>query len=115
MVIKRTFESPLMQPQEFEIELTAEERRQAYYEQQAEFDATDMQYYLEEIEDSLIDQRMSKEKIKKLYSATDELGAELRRNIDKYDMSWEYARPAALSAVAGRMFGEAYTKKHFAG
>lgn len=113
MIIKRTFESPFMQPQEFEIELTAEELRQAYYEQQAEFDALDMQYYLDEVKDDLIEQRMSKEKIKKLYSAADELGAELRRNMDKYDMSWEYARPAALGSVAVRLFGEKYAKKHF--
>ena len=112
MIIKRTFESPFMQPQEFEIELTAEELRQAYYEKQAEFDALDMQYYLEEIEDTL--QRMSKEKIKKLYSMTDELGAELRRIIDKYDMPWEYARPEALRAVARRVFGEEYARKYFA-
>lgn len=114
MIIKRTFESPFMQPQEFEIELTAEELRQAYYEQQAEFDALDMQYYLEEIEDTLLDRRISKEKIKKLYSMTDELGAELRRNIDKDDMSWEYARPEALRAVARRVFGEEYARKYFA-
>ncbi len=113
MVIKRTFESPFMQPQEFEIELTAEERRQAYYEQQAEFDATDMQYYLEEIEDFLIDRRVSKKKIEKLRSMADKLGAELRRNIDNYDMSWEYARDAALKTVAGREFGEEYAAKHF--
>lgn len=111
MIIKRTFESPFMQPQEFEIELTAEELRQAYYEKQSEFDALDMQYYLEEVEDGLIEQRMSKEKIKKLYSVTDELGAEL--NMDKYDMSWEYARPAALGSVAARLFGEKYARKHF--
>lgn len=113
MIIKRTFESTFMQPQEVEIELTAEERRQAYYEQQAEFDATDMQYYLEEIEDSLIDKRISKKKIEKLRSMADELGAELRRNIDKYDMSWEYAREAALQTVARREFGEEYAAKYF--
>lgn len=113
MIIKRTFESFFMQPQEFEIELTAEELRQAYYEQQAEFDAFDMRYYLDEIKEDLIEQRMSKEKIQKLYSASDELGAELRRQIDKYNMSWEDARPVALSSVATRMFGEKYAKKHF--
>lgn len=113
MIIKRTFESPFMQPQEFEIELTAEELRQAYYEQQAEFDASDMRYYLEEIEDFLLDRRISKEKIKKLNSASDELGAELRRQIDKYDMSWVDARSVALSSVAVRLFGEEYAKKHF--
>lgn len=113
MIIKRTFESSFMQPQEVEIELTAEERRQAYYEQQAEFDATDMQYYLEEIEDFLLDKRISKKKIEKLYSMTDELGAELRRNMDKYDMSWEYAREAALQTVVKREFGEEYAAKYF--
>ena len=113
MIIKRTFESPFMQPQEFEIELTAEELRQAYYEQQAEFDASDMRYYLEEIGDFLLDRRISKEKIKKLNSASDELGAELRRQIDKYDMSWEYARPEALRAVAAKLFGEEYARKYF--
>lgn len=114
MVIKRTLESPFLQPQELEIGLTAEELRQAYYEQQAKFDALDMEYYLDEIKNDLLDQRMSKEKIQKLYSVTDELGAELRRNMDKYDMSWEYARPAALGSVAIRLFGEKYARKHFA-
>lgn len=113
MVIKRTFESPFMQPQEFEIELTAEELRQAYYEQQAEFDASDMLYYLEEIMDTLLDRRISREKIKKLNSASYELGAELRRQIDKYDISWVDARPVALSSVAARLFGEKYARKYF--
>lgn len=113
MVIKRTIETPFMQPQDVEIELTPTELRMAHQEMQEEYDATDMLYYIEEIEDDLLDEGMSPKKVKELKKLKYELGAELRRNLDKYEMSWEYARPEALRKVAFRVFDETYANKYF--
>lgn len=102
MIIRRIFETPFMQPQELEFELTPEELRQAYYEQEAIYDRLDMEHYIEENEESLLYQGYSKDYINKLKEYLDDMGSELRRCIDKYDMSWEYARDEAFRRIVER-------------
>lgn len=91
MVIKRQFGSAMK-----EIELTEAELRRAFYEQQRIFDKTDMEYHIEEVEDWLLDEGFLKENIEMLSDHAEELGEEMRRNMDKYDMDWDSAKDEAL-------------------
>ena len=103
MTITREIQSPIygvMQKMEFK--LTSDELRDAFYEQQAIYDRMDMEYYLEENEDFLLDKGYSKDCIHKLKEYLDDMGSELRRCMDKYDMSWEYARDEAFRRTVER-------------
>lgn len=91
MVIRRQFGSAMK-----EITLTEAELRRAFYEQQQIFDKTDMEYHIEEVEDWLLDEGLLKEDIEMLSDHAGELGEEMRRNMDKYDMDWASAKDEAL-------------------
>lgn len=91
MVIKRQFGSAMK-----EIELTEAELRRAFYEQQQIFDKTDMEYHIIGVEDWLLDKGLSQKDIEKLSDHAEELGEEMRRNINKYDMDWDSAKDKAL-------------------
>lgn len=88
---------------ELKFELTPDELRDAFYEQQSIYDHDDMMYYLEENRESLIDSGYKKEFVDTLGQYLDEMGYELRRQQDKYDLSWEYARDEALRVVLRRI------------
>lgn len=99
MKIKRT----IYPNGEMEFELTADELRDAFYEQQEIYDRDDMMYYLEETRDVLLCNGYTKDFVDGLSEHLEEMGVELRRQIDKYDVSWEYAREEALQVVLRRI------------
>lgn len=90
--------------QELEFELTSDELRNAFYEQQAVYDCEDMLYYIEdEGKDWLKTAGYDDKFIDSISLYLDEMGEELRRQIDKYDLSWEYARVEAFQSVLRRI------------
>ncbi|HAU85700.1 MAG TPA: hypothetical protein DCW90_09395 [Lachnospiraceae bacterium] len=76
-----------------EIELTDEELRNAYYEQQFLFDREDCRYTLVEI---LTENQMNALIGDKVDEILDLAADKLRRNIDKYEMDFSYARDEAV-------------------
>lgn len=84
-----------------EIELTKEELRQAYEEQEEIYDIEcirrGIENYLEEYEYEIL---------KDNEDFIQEAAWELRRNIDKYDMSFDYAIQDAISEVSGRFLND---------
>ena len=82
-------------------ELTGIELYNAYKEQQFTFDKMD-------VEDMIVG--LPEANVKELYHVSiaefkaliEEMAMEMRRNIDKYDMGWGYARDEAIFTVLGR-------------
>ena len=93
MKIKRNIDG-----REIEIELTAHEMWDAYIEKQHQFDVEDIEDYFYGCEDDELIEKYLKtgEEIKQLYEA---IANEMRRNIDKYDMDWQYAREEAIHQI----------------
>ena len=93
MKIKRTVNG-----QELEFELTAQERWEAYYEQEKIFDTRDCAdvIYGMSDEECLDAYEITVEEFRKLLPY---MGQEKRRLMDKYDMDWIYARDEAISSV----------------
>ena len=81
---------------QIKIELTDDEVYAAYEVKQFQFDRADMEDYIVGVEEG----EDFKEEYGVDYSDAeehlDELAYKLRRLIDKWDMSWEFAREAAL-------------------
>lgn len=102
MKIKRTIsvktESGGTQNIEQEFELTANELREAFWEQQEEYDRADMMYYLEDNREDLLEQ-YKRSFVDGLSEYLGGMGAELRRQIDKYDVPWDSARDEAFNVV----------------
>lgn len=79
-----------------EIELTAQELLNAYYEQQNNFDCQDVEDWFNEFSD---------DELKDMYGMTSEelsavipeIAEVMRRKIEKYDMNWYDARDAAIA------------------
>lgn len=84
-----------------EIQLTDHELYLAFEEQQHTYDCYDCE--------DLID-GLSEEEVQECYGVSpgqfkalvDEMATEKRRNMDKYDMSWDYARDEAVRTVIDR-------------
>ena len=90
MVIKRQVAGG----QELLIELTAKELCDAYHEQEHNYDVEDVQNVFDNMEDEEFEERgLTREEAE---SRIDEIAREKRRNINKYDMSWELALDEAL-------------------
>ena len=85
MTIKRTFDD-----KEIQTELTDDELRSAYKEYQFSRDYNNVRFYF--LEEFGITRQDAEKKF-------EEIACELRRNIDKYDMSYDYALPAAINDV----------------
>ena len=90
--------------EQYDIELTEEELYNAYREQEFLFDKQDVLNMIDglsddEIHDILYVDRATFEKY------TEDMACEMRRNIDKYDMSWDAARDEAARYVL-RNFSE---------
>ena len=86
--------------QNVEIELTKDELFTAYCEQQEIFDISSCANYLDSnYQDEAWYSTMTDEKRRELLK---EAAAELRRNIDKYDMYFEYAMSAAFVEAIAR-------------
>lgn len=93
MKIKRTILG-----KEEEFELTPDELYAAYREQEFKFDRNDIEDYFAAFDDVEIEEMYSMTR-KKLEEKFDDMACEMRRNIDKYDMQWQYARDAAIAEI----------------
>lgn len=83
-----------------EFVLTSDELYDAYREQQYLFDRADIEDQFEVSDEDCVDcWGITRKEAEPLF---DDMAAEMRRNIDKYDMSWEYARPEAIREVIRR-------------
>ena len=87
MTIFRTFDGVT-----HEIELYPYELYGAFCVQQHLFDIEDIENWFACGED-ISEYGLSEQEVVSLY---EEMASELRRNIDKYDMDWSYARDAAV-------------------
>lgn len=96
MTIKRTVNGT-----ELEFQLTDDELSNAYFEQQFNFDVQDVRDAVIgwEDDDVIGVYGINTETFMKL---SDEMAIEMRRNIDKYDMDWDYARDEAIRDVVRR-------------
>ena len=83
---------------EQEFELTTDELYAAYREQEFKFDRNDIEDYFAAFDDVEIEEMYSMTR-KKLEEKFDDMACEMRRNIDKYDMQWQYARDAAIAEI----------------
>ena len=93
MKIKRTIDG-----QEFEFELTPSELYDAFAEQQFQYDLSIVRYYFEDYSDDDIKEEYGRTR-KELEACFEDIAVELRRNMDKYEMSLEYALPTAVNEV----------------
>lgn len=93
MKIKREIDG-----KEFEFELTPQELYEAFAEQEFQFDLESVRCYFEDYSDDDLYEgyTMTREELE---ASFEDIAVQLRRNIDKYDMSYEYALPAAVSDV----------------
>ena len=93
MTIKRTFDD-----KEIQTELTDDELRSAYKEYQFSRDYNNVRFYFLDYTDNdfLEEFGITRQDAEKKF---EEIACELRRNIDKYDMSYDYALPAAINDV----------------
>lgn len=91
MKITRCFYDKLV-----EIELTSQEIYEAYLEKQNEFDRQDVENVFDAYNDDELEDfyGLTREQIAEKIP---EIAHEMRRNIDKYDMSWQAARDAAIA------------------
>ena len=79
-------------------ELTDRELYDAYCEQRFIFDREDIKGLFDNYEDDELIEiyGVTRTEIEAFY---DDAAIEMRRNIDKYEMSWEYARDEAIDTV----------------
>lgn len=93
MTIKRTVNGV-----EIEFELTDRELYNAFEEQQHIFDRLNMLDYLSDMSDEQLteDYNITKLEAEKL---VDDMAYRMRRYIDKYDCSWDYARDEAFQDI----------------
>ena len=91
MTIKREINS-----QTIEIELTSQELYEAYLEKENEFDRQDIEDVFNSLDDDELEDMygLTREQITEKIP---ELAHEMRRNINKYDMSWQAARDVAIA------------------
>lgn len=79
---------------EVQIELSARELSEAYLEQEHEYDIEDVQNRFDDMEDEeFAEHGMTREEAE---SHISEIAYNKRRNMDKYEMSWEYALDEAI-------------------
>lgn len=92
-----------------EYELTPAELTEAYFEQQSNYDIQDCKNGIQTIIDDDIDERTYVVAAKQVLHDEDliaECAAKMRRNIDKYDMDWSYARDEAVRSVVSQVQSE---------
>lgn len=96
MTIKRTVNG-----EELEFELTDNELTDAYFEQQYLYDTQDVRRAVIGWEDDDVI-GVYGVNMETFLELSDEMAVEMRRNIDKYDMDWDYARAEAIRSVIRR-------------
>ena len=92
-----------------EYELTTAELTEAYFEQLSNYDIQDCKNGIQTIIDDDIDERTYVVAAKRVLHDEDllaECAAKMRRNIDKYDMDWSYARDEAVRSVVSQVQSE---------
>lgn len=79
-------------------ELTNEELYNAFREQEFRFDRNDIEDYFYAFDEDELQEEydMSRAEIEELF---DDMAHEMRRNMDKYEMSWDYARDHAIADI----------------
>ncbi len=82
--------------QTIEIELTSDELYEAYLEKQNQFDCEDIEDVFNGFDDDELEDMYGMTRAQ-LAEKIPELAHEMRRNIYKYDMSWQAARDAAIA------------------
>ena len=85
----------------FSFELLPDELYEAYFEQQEKFDIEDIVNYGETMSSTELEEELGCTYAEFL-SMKEEMARELRRNIDKYDMDFAYARQYAIETVIRR-------------
>ena len=93
MKIKRTIDG-----REIEIELTEQELFDAFVEQEFIFDLDNVRNYFMDYTDEDFQERygLSREEAESRFK---DVASQLRRNIDKYGMNYEYAMSEAIHTV----------------
>lgn len=91
----------IIDDKEYTFDLTSKELTDAFFEQEFIFDRADV---------SELENLLSDEKFAEVYGITkeefrpliDDMAAEMRRLITKYDMEWTYARDEAVRTILAR-------------
>jgi len=96
MVIKRTING-----MNLSIELTPAEMLDAYMEQQWAFDIQDVINYADMFSEDEFEEEVGCT-YKEFCDMKEEIAYEMRRNMDKYDMDFVYARDEAVQNVISR-------------
>lgn len=96
MTIQRSFGGKT-----YDIELTDEELFEAYLEKEHMFDIQDVTDMLNGMSDFDINEYYGVTR-EEAVLLIDEIANEMRRDIDKYDMSWQNARDEAIETVLRR-------------
>ena len=93
MKIKRTIDG-----RPYEFELTQRELYDAFAEQEFQFDLDNVRNHFSDYtdDDFLEEYGYTREEAEKKF---EDVASELRRNMDKYEMSFEYAMSAAVAEV----------------
>lgn len=93
-----------------EFELTDDELWSAFQEKEQQFDRQDIEDAVCGLEDEDIDDLygVSREVLESLF---DQMAYEKRRNQDRYDMGWEFARDEAIQTVIQRYKEGCYDTK----
>lgn len=81
-----------------EIELTAQEMREAYDEQQHNYDCDSVRALFDSFEDDVLIEDYYFDRAG-LEPYVEEIAYEMRRMIYKYDVDWDYARETAASEI----------------
>lgn len=96
MTIKREIDG-----KQYEFQLTDTELYLAFSEQQFQYDQDDVRDVLWAFDDDDLSESYGVTRAE-FESLVGEMAVEMRRNIDKYDMSWQYARDEAVSEITRR-------------
>lgn len=86
---------------EQEFELTSDELYAAFSEQEFKFDRADVADYFSAFDNEYIEEEYGMT-AKEVESKFNEIAYEMRRNIDKYDMEWTFARDEAIETILRR-------------
>lgn len=81
-----------------EIELDDRELYEAYLEKQAKFDEDDIRDVFYGFSDDELEEMYGRTR-QEIEKKIPDIASEMRRNIDRYDMQWQYARDVAIEEL----------------
>ena len=106
MIIERTIKLSDSIEATLNIALTSQEVNEAYQEKEFEYDRQDIQNELENRE-AADEQNICGVPYRFITeSMIDEMGSEKRRQMDKYGVSWDYARDEAIKEIIEKAIKE---------